>query len=509
MKHPRILLASLLLSLSIPLHVRAQTSQPADRWDYERYYVVLLNGQRAGYTLARERAAEGGRTETFHGMKVELRRGQTSIRMAITSVKTESADGGILRISKYRNMGLAPVRTTSVVNGDRREVETVQSGRTLRKTVAWNPKVVGEAGQRRRMIEQLKADGDKLVLPVFDDDYPGDGSSPSTITRQGWEEIRVLGKPVRALKVTEANPADPAPTTVWLDADFREVAGEMSLGPGLVFRFEACTADHAHRPIDGLIELFNSGLIHVEGDVGSTRTLRSIRVTMAYKQPLDQPVDLPQSDRLKTIESTREHLVLEIRRPDYPDAPAGGDAPLTDELKAYLQPTEEFDITDKAILDAAREAVEQATDPVARGRAICDWVDRRLTTKDLSVLSGTASEVLRARAGDCSEHAVLLVAMARASGIPARTVNGLVYVSGIGRERQVLGFHAWAQLYLHGQWVDFDAAVPGQPATAFRIATGYGTADGKDERGSLRSIAGLFANIRQATATQADHGDGE
>ena len=40
----------------------------------------------------------------------------------------------------------------------------------------------------------------------------------------------------------------------------------------------------------------------------------------------------------------------------------------------------------------------------------------------------TAAEVARSREGDCTEHAVLLAALARARGIPARVAMGLVYV---------------------------------------------------------------------------------
>jgi len=108
--------------------------------------------------------------------------------------------------------------------------------------------------------------------------------------------------------------------------------------------------------------------------------------------------------------------------------------------------------------------------------------------------------VVRTRKGDCTEHAVLLVALARAAGIPARTVSGFVYVSTLGRTQDVLGGHQWAQLYVHGQWVDFDAAIPGDPATVCRVAVAFGAADGKTNPKDSAAFLQLSTNLKSAQA---------
>jgi hypothetical protein len=65
-----------------------------------------------------------------------------------------------------------------------------------------------------------------------------------------------------------------------------------------------------------------------------------------------------------------------------------------------------------------------------------------------------ASMVARSRAGDCTEHAVLLTALLRMYGYPARTVTGL-YVS---LEEPVLAYgHAWAEYYADNGWTGRDA----------------------------------------------------
>jgi hypothetical protein len=68
-----------------------------------------------------------------------------------------------------------------------------------------------------------------------------------------------------------------------------------------------------------------------------------------------------------------------------------------------------------------------------------------------------ASEVARRREGDCTELAVLLAALARASGRPARVVTGIVLTSVEGHTH-AFG-HAWAEVYTPEGWTPVDAAL--------------------------------------------------
>ena len=67
----------------------------------------------------------------------------------------------------------------------------------------------------------------------------------------------------------------------------------------------------------------------------------------------------------------------------------------------------------------------------------------------------TASRVAGSGIGDCTEHAVLLTALARAMGRPARVALGLAIVRHEG-EPLALG-HAWAEIHEAGHWVPVDA----------------------------------------------------
>ena len=102
-------------------------------------------------------------------------------------------------------------------------------------------------------------------------------------------------------------------------------------------------------------------------------------------------------------------------------------------------------------------------------------VSAYIRTKDLSVGYASALETVRTRSGDCTEHALLLAALARADGIPARVLTGFAYVNQFGSEQRVFVPHAWTQAYVDGRWQSFDAALNG--FSAGHIALGVGDGD--------------------------------
>jgi hypothetical protein len=76
-----------------------------------------------------------------------------------------------------------------------------------------------------------------------------------------------------------------------------------------------------------------------------------------------------------------------------------------------------------------------------------------------------ALETLDAGYGDCGEHAVLLGALLRSQGIPARVTLGLVYVN----DKKGYYYHAWVMAESHGAWVFADPALGEFPAVKDRI----------------------------------------
>jgi hypothetical protein len=131
----------------------------------------------------------------------------------------------------------------------------------------------------------------------------------------------------------------------------------------------------------------------------------------------------------------------------------------------YLQPEPMIQSDDDGIVQAAERLVDWQlyghNDPMRAARRLTMGVYGRLE-KEITFSVPNAVQVLAAGRGDCNEHTVLFVAMARALGLPARTAVGLVYVEG------AFYYHAWPEVWL-GQWVAVDPTFGQFPADAAHL----------------------------------------
>lgn len=125
------------------------------------------------------------------------------------------------------------------------------------------------------------------------------------------------------------------------------------------------------------------------------------------------------------------------------------------DIAKYLKPTAESQSDDPDIVALGKQIASGETDSRKVGEAIVRWVFKELKKADGVRGSASASETLKARRGDCTEHAALVVALARSLGIPARNAGGIVLVPG---SRTEAGYHAWPELWL-GEWLVMDAAL--------------------------------------------------
>ncbi|HZI42304.1 MAG TPA: transglutaminase-like domain-containing protein [Gemmatimonadaceae bacterium] len=113
------------------------------------------------------------------------------------------------------------------------------------------------------------------------------------------------------------------------------------------------------------------------------------------------------------------------------------------------------------IVRLARRLARGQRDPRVVAERINQWVYDSLT-KRITFGIPSALQVLRARGGDCNEHAQLFVALARAVGIPARINAGLAYIDG------KFYYHAWPEIFLR-DWVSVDPTFGQFPADAAHL----------------------------------------
>ncbi|WP_205519923.1 transglutaminase domain-containing protein [Pyxidicoccus caerfyrddinensis] len=106
-----------------------------------------------------------------------------------------------------------------------------------------------------------------------------------------------------------------------------------------------------------------------------------------------------------------------------------------------------------AIREQAKKIVGDEKDAYRAAQKVSTWVATNLE-KDYGASADRATDVLSQRRGDCTEHSLLTVALLRAAGIPARRVDGVIYMvnqDGV----PALYWHEWVEAYV-GEWTQMD-----------------------------------------------------
>jgi hypothetical protein len=258
-------------------------------------------------------------------------------------------------------------------------------------------------------------------------------------------------------------------TTSWMDANGAVLREEGPMGFVLV---RATSEQALHTDWTNLtaLDLVASAAVPVARAIDNARARRSLRVRVSGI-PVEQ---VPTDD-----EQVRHGSEVTITRPTLDQLTSYQTPYSGDDHGEDLKATTFLQTEHPRIQAAARAAVGDERDALRAAVRINDWVYGTLR-KVPTISIPNALQVLDMGEGDCNEHAVLFAAVARAAGIPARTIAGAVYIDG------VFLYHAWCEIWL-GRWVPIDPALHQFPADATHIKF---VAGGPDEQLAMIGIIG-------------------
>ncbi len=157
------------------------------------------------------------------------------------------------------------------------------------------------------------------------------------------------------------------------------------------------------------------------------------------------------------------------------------------ELKDFLSTTVFVETDHPDIRAKATELIEGEENAWRAAKKLCNWVDKSIRDKHLSGGYNSALSTLNSLVGDCTEHTVLLVALARSVGIPARICSGLVYFD------KAFYFHFWPEVYV-GTWIQMDPTLGQTIADANHIQLVGSTLE-SDTMTEL--VEGVFRTVNQ------------
>jgi transglutaminase-like putative cysteine protease len=144
-------------------------------------------------------------------------------------------------------------------------------------------------------------------------------------------------------------------------------------------------------------------------------------------------------------------------------------APHPPEVAEYLKSSILVESDHPAIVAKAKEIAGEEKDAYLAAQKVVTWVGRHMK-KDYGASADRATDVLRSMRGDCTEHSLLSIALLRALGIPARRVDGVVYVQN-GDGVPALYWHEWVEAWV-GTWTQLDPTFEQPVADATHLTLG-------------------------------------
>lgn len=154
--------------------------------------------------------------------------------------------------------------------------------------------------------------------------------------------------------------------------------------------------------------------------------------------------------------------------------------------------------SDNAEIRALARSVPSTGSVAARMRRLEQAVYLHMNGERAVLGYASALQALHSRSGDCTEFALLLAALARAVGLPARVVSGIAYASHFAGSPDAFSPHAWVQVWDGRRWVSFDAGLGDFESTHIALALG----DGSPE--DYVGVSALLRRLRLADAGQVE-----
>lgn len=389
------------------------------------------------------------RSETFSRLRVH--RSGTPLSMALRFYDITTPAGELLELGSEMTQGGSSICSHGRIEDHQLFLTTTTQGKPQGFILPWKPEYGGFHAVELSLATHPMKPGETRTLQSL---APVVQQLTTVELRAGKEEtVQLPGGEFRLLKiesVTRLPGGPPLQDTFWVD----------SAGNALKVHSQAMNAEltatsrQLAEDLSGLekLDLALDQAILVQPSLVRPHQTTRVRYRLQLERGNPAQVFPPTPyQQVRTVDSHTIELTVWASRPNLP--PPKTDA-AADPPTGYDQKSNNFiQSDDPRIVRLAHEAIGQEKVPLQQAILLERFVHDYLRSKNFSTAFATALEVLQTREGDCTEHAVLLAALSRAVGIPARVAIGLVYHEG------KFYYHMWNELYVENRWMAFDSTL--------------------------------------------------
>jgi len=471
---------------------------------WETWEVCSIQKARVGYTHTAEyRVVRDGRALLRIESVNELRmlREDTPIEMKIQLTSLETPDGKVLECTSRTGQDAVSMVTEGRVVGERLELNVTTMGKTTTSSIPWSPEYGGFFATEQSLCRQPMKPGERRtvrgLVPLLNEVVA------TELVAGDYGSVELPGGPRELLRIDGVTKLgnQALETTLWCDRVGDVWKGHADMLDMESFRTtkEVALGESAPPKLDVIGKM----AVPVDRPLPQARDTKRIRyrVRLEGGDPASAFVVGP-SQQVRSIDAhTAEITVVSCRLPvvrgKKPTTDNGqlttaeGRQPATDDcLPGDRQPNNFIQSDNPKIIAAARKAAGDLTDPWQVAVALERAVGTLITKPDYSQAFASAAEVIESGTGDCTEHAVLLAALARARGIPARVALGLVYSEG------KFLYHAWSEVFIDGRWIGLDGTRGRGGIDAAYLKLGHSNLQGASALASLLPVARVAGRLK-------------
>ena len=297
------------------------------------------------------------------------------------------------------------------------------------------------------VVTQQLETGKKFLFSTFDPSTLSE--QVTTVVIEGREQLHIADRTEPAVRLRQSFRG--ISVISWVDGQGRTLKEESPAGFSIV-RQEMSTAKNLPARAVSL-DLIAQTAVPVATKITDPQTQRALQLKLSGVNLANFRLN---GGRQKLSQDQLEIRLEDLNQLSLPKIPVRDTR-----LASYLQPTPFLQTDHPKIQALVAQILNGERDGYRAAIKIKDWIYKEIA-KQPTVSIPNALEVLQTRSGDCNEHTVLFNTLARAAGIPAKTVVGVVYLRG------AFYYHAWSEVWL-GDWVSLDSVLNQFPADVTHV----------------------------------------
>ena len=483
------MLSALLLFLVSGIQIAGAKTEftPVDRW-----YEVSLGGVKVGY-VSDKMQKDGDVIKSRNEFVMQIKRAGQSIEITVEQETTEKISGELIDFASETKMAGIPMLKKGRVDGKELVVYEKQfiSGKETR--YPFDPEGGMSWGLRKQVLENgFQEAGKTYELKVYSPDMGMKKPVKANIICFGEKPIQIGKKKIKAFEVDMElkSPFGSMITKSWFDENCIALKTVMNMG-GMKISIIEVPKKKAKKMDEKAHELLLSSVVPLDAEVPNSE--KNTFVMKAIKGKWSAKLFEGTGQKIEKINDNSIRVIVDQ---SLKNKKVEGET----DLKPFLSSSVYLDTDDLLIQKLAKKGKGKAKTPQEIAKKLTKFVFRYMSNKNYEVGFATASEVARNKAGDCTEHSILLAALGRALGIPTRVVTGLVYADEFEDQKNVLVYHMWTQFYIDDQWVNLDSALGLVKCPADRITFSVDSLE-EDIIASVLPLMELINNLKVTVQT--------